>query len=95
MSGEHTLARSRDVKGVSKQAHGGTLFLDEVSEMPASTQVKLLRFLQERTFERVGGNETITVDVRIVAATNRDLRDRMQDGSFREDLYYRLNVVPV
>lgn len=82
-------------EGRFKQAHGGTLFLDEVSEMPPSIQVKLLRFLQERNFERVGGNETITVDVRIVAATNRNLRDRMQDGSFREDLYYRLNVVEV
>ncbi|MEY4508936.1 MAG: hypothetical protein RLZZ450_1058, partial [Pseudomonadota bacterium] len=82
-------------EGRFKQAHGGTLFLDEVSEIPLPIQVKLLRFLQEKTFERVGGNETITVDVRIVAATNRDLRERMRDGSFREDLYYRLNVVQV
>lgn len=82
-------------EGRFKQAHGGTLFLDEVSEIPLPMQVKLLRFLQEKTFERVGGNETITVDVRIVAATNRDLRERMRDGSFREDLYYRLNVVQV
>ncbi|MDB4991000.1 MAG: Response regulator of zinc sigma-54-dependent two-component system [Myxococcaceae bacterium] len=82
-------------EGRFKQAHGGTLFLDEVSEIPLPIQVKLLRFLQEKTFERVGGNETIHVDVRIVAATNRELRERMQDGSFREDLYYRLNVVQV
>ena len=80
-------------EGRFKQAHGGTLFLDEVSEIPPSVQVKLLRFLQERQFERVGGNETLTVDVRIVAATNRDLRERMESGAFREDLYYRLNVV--
>jgi len=80
-------------EGRFRQAHGGTLFLDEVSEIPASVQVKLLRFLQEKQFERVGGNETLTVDVRIVAATNRDLRERMREGSFREDLYYRLNVV--
>jgi DNA-binding NtrC family response regulator len=82
-------------EGRFKQAHGGTLFLDEVSEIPLAIQVKLLRFLQEKAFERVGGNETITVDVRIVAATNRELRARMQDGRFREDLYYRLNVVQV
>jgi DNA-binding NtrC family response regulator len=80
-------------EGRFKQADGGTLFLDEISEIPMAMQVKLLRFLQERQFERVGGNETLTVDVRIVAATNRDLRERVKAGSFREDLYYRLNVV--
>lgn len=80
-------------EGRFKQADGGTLFLDEVSEIPLSTQVKLLRFLQERTFERVGGNETLQVDVRILAATNRDLRKLIQEGRFREDLFYRLNVV--
>ncbi|HSO00242.1 MAG TPA: sigma-54 dependent transcriptional regulator [Candidatus Nanopelagicales bacterium] len=80
-------------EGRFEQASGGTLFLDEVSEIPLPTQIKLLRFLQERTFERVGGNETLKVDVRIIAASNRDLRQRIQEGLFREDLYYRLNVV--
>ena len=80
-------------EGRFKMAHGGTLFLDEISEISASIQVKLLRVLQEREFERVGGNETLKVDVRIVAATNRDLAGMVRDGRFREDLYYRLNVV--
>ncbi|MFO0692144.1 MAG: sigma-54 dependent transcriptional regulator [Polyangiales bacterium] len=80
-------------EGRFKQADGGTLFLDEISEVPLAVQVKLLRFLQERQFERVGGNETLTVDVRIVAATNRDLKQCVAAGTFREDLYYRLNVV--
>lgn len=75
------------------QAHGGTLFLDEISEISPSVQVKLLRFLQEREFERVGGNQTLKVDVRVVAATNRNLKALIEDGRFREDLYYRLNVV--
>ena len=80
-------------EGRFKQADQGTLFLDEVSEIPAATQVKLLRFLQERAFERVGGNETLHVDVRIIAATNRDLTALIAEGRFREDLFYRLNVV--
>jgi DNA-binding NtrC family response regulator len=80
-------------KGRFEQADTGTLFLDEVSEIPMPVQVKLLRFLQERQFERVGGNETLSVDARIVAATNKDLRQLVDDGRFREDLYYRLNVV--
>jgi DNA-binding NtrC family response regulator len=80
-------------EGRFKQADGGTLFLDEVSEIPHSVQVKLLRFLQEKEFERVGGNETLQVDVRIVAATNRDLKEVVREGKFREDLFYRLNVV--
>ena len=80
-------------EGRFKQADGGTLFLDEIGEIPGGTQVKLLRFLQERTFERVGGNETLKVDVRIIAATNRDLKAEIKRGAFREDLYYRLNVV--
>ena len=80
-------------KGRFEQAGGGTLFLDEVSEISLSMQVKLLRFLQERQFERVGGNETLTVDTRIVAATNKDLGQLVDDGRFRQDLFYRLNVV--
>lgn len=82
-------------EGRFKQADGGTLFLDEIGEIPAGTQVKLLRFLQERTFERVGGNETLKVDVRILAATHRDLKAEIAKGTFREDLYYRLNVITV
>ena len=82
-------------EGRFKQADGGTLFLDEIGEISPSIQVKLLRFLQERAFERVGGNETIKVDVRIIAATNRDLGAEVAAGKFREDLFYRLNVVNV
>jgi DNA-binding NtrC family response regulator len=80
-------------EGRFRQADGGTILLDEVSEIPAATQVKLLRVLQEREFERVGGNETLKVDVRILAASNVDLRERVRKGLFREDLYYRLNVI--
>jgi DNA-binding NtrC family response regulator len=79
-------------EGRFEQADGGTLLLDEVSEIPMSIQVKLLRVLQERAFERVGGNETLQVDVRILAASNRDLKQRIAEGRFREDLLYRLNV---
>jgi DNA-binding NtrC family response regulator len=80
-------------EGRFRQADGGTLLLDEVSEIPQATQVKLLRVLQEKEFERVGGNETLKVDVRIIAASNVDLRERVRKGLFREDLYYRLNVI--
>lgn len=79
--------------GRFQQANGGTLFLDEIGEISPSVQVKLLRFLQERQFERVGGNETIAVDVRVIAATNRDLTKMVAEGRFREDLFYRLNVI--
>jgi DNA-binding NtrC family response regulator len=82
-------------EGRFEQADGGTLFLDEIGEISSATQVKLLRFLQEHEFERVGGNQTVKVDVRIVAATNRNLLERVKQGLFREDLYYRLNVVSI
>jgi two-component system, NtrC family, response regulator HydG len=81
--------------GRFEQANGGTLFLDEVGEIPTATQIKLLGVLQDRTFERVGGNELVAVDVRVIAATNRDLAADVREGRFREDLYYRLNVVQV
>jgi len=76
-------------------ADGGTIFLDEIGDLPAETQVALLRVLQEREFQRLGGNQTIQVDVRVIAATNRDLRAAIADGSFRSDLFYRLNVFPI
>ena len=76
-------------------ANGGTLFLDEIGDMPLPMQVKLLRVLQERTFERVGSNKTQNADVRIIAATHKNLEQMIEDGSFREDLYYRLNVFPI
>jgi two-component system response regulator HydG len=90
--GSFTGADKRRI-GRFEQAHGGTLFLDEIGELSQLVQTKLLRVLQERTLERVGGNETIPVDVRVMAATNRDLPGEVRDGRFREDLYYRLNVV--
>jgi transcriptional regulator with PAS, ATPase and Fis domain len=82
-------------QGRLEQADGGTLFLDEVGTMPMALQMKMLRVLQEREFERIGENKTIKVDVRIVAATNADLVKMVKEGTFREDLYYRLNVIPV
>ncbi len=81
--------------GKFELADKGTLFLDEIGDVPPTTQVKLLRVLQEREFERLGGTRTLKVDVRLIAATNRDLRAALEEGTFREDLYYRLNVVPI
>lgn len=81
-------------RGKFDQAHKGTLFLDEIGDMSLKTQAKVLRILQEHKFERVGGNKTIEVDVRVIAATNKNLEKEIADGSFREDLYYRLNVIP-
>jgi DNA-binding NtrC family response regulator len=81
--------------GKFELADKGTLFLDEIGDVPPATQVKLLRVLQEREFERLGGTKTVKVDVRLVAATNRNLRTALEQGTFREDLYYRLNVVPI
>jgi len=81
--------------GRFEQADKGSIFLDEIGEISPKLQVKLLRVLQERSFERIGGNETISVDVRVIAATNRDLENELETGAFRQDLYYRLNVVPI
>ena len=85
----------RRKKGRFELADGGTIFLDEIGEIPPTTQLLLLRVLQEKKFERVGGEDTLKVDVRVIAATNRNLAQEMMEGRFREDLYYRLNVIPV
>lgn len=92
--GAFTNAVARRI-GRFESADGGTLFLDEVGDMTYATQLKLLRVLQEKQFERVGGNETISVDVRIIAATNKDIKKAIADGEFRDDLYYRLNVISI
>ena len=92
--GAFTGAAHRRV-GKAEQAHGGTIFLDEIGDMPFSIQAKILRLLQEKSIERLGGRETIPVDVRIIAATNRDLERALEEGRFREDLYYRLKVVTI
>jgi len=85
----------RDKKGRFELANRGTLFLDEVSELPKFVQAKLLRVLQEGTFEHLGGEKTISADVRLISATNRDLKQEVERGNFREDLFYRVNVVPI
>jgi DNA-binding NtrC family response regulator len=92
--GAFTGAYNRRI-GKFEQAHSGTLFLDEIADLSLSTQVKILRFLQEREFVRVGGTETIHVDVRLITATNKDLETAIREGSLREDFFYRINIVPI
>jgi DNA-binding NtrC family response regulator len=92
--GAFTDAHERRI-GRFEQAQGGTLFLDEIGEIDGAVQIKLLRFLGERTFERVGSNKTLTADVRVIAATNKDLQEQVKAGAFRQDLYYRLSVIEI
>jgi len=92
--GAFTDAHERRI-GRFEQTQGGTLFLDEIGEIDATVQIKLLRFLGERTFERVGSNKTLTADVRVIAATNKDLQEQVKAGAFRQDLYYRLSVIEI
>jgi transcriptional regulator with PAS, ATPase and Fis domain len=92
--GAFTGAAARKI-GLIESCHGGTLFLDEVGDMSLSTQAKLLRVLQEREVRRVGGNASIAVDIRVIAATHKDLAEAIRSGAFREDLFYRLNVIPI
>lgn len=93
--GAFTGADRRGKAGLFELAHKGTIFLDEIGDLPLNMQVKLLRVIQEREVARIGGTETIPIDVRIIAATNRDLKEMVADGEFREDLFYRLNVIPI
>ncbi len=93
--GAFTGARTSGKTGKIEMANGGTLFLDEIGDLSHGTQVKLLRFIQERYIERIGGNNQISIDVRIITATNRNLEQMVQQGEFRADLYYRLNVIPI
>ncbi|MGI6737643.1 MAG: sigma-54 interaction domain-containing protein [Anaerovoracaceae bacterium] len=93
--GAFTGARAEGKKGYFEAAQNGTIFLDEISELPLPLQVKLLQVIQERQITRVGGTEKIPINVRIISATNRDLQKRVEEGRFREDLYYRLNVIPI
>jgi transcriptional regulator with PAS, ATPase and Fis domain len=92
--GAFTDAKSQK-KGLLELADGGTVFLDEVGDMPPGLQAKLLRFLEERAFRRVGGVNDIEVDVRVIAATNRDIETAVKEGRFREDLFYRVNIIPI
>ena len=93
--GAFTGARSSGKPGLFEVAGGGTIFLDEIGDMPVSLQIKLLRVLQEKNIQHIGSARQIPVDVRVIAATNQNLLEKMQEGTFREDLYYRLNVIPL
>ena len=95
MSKAHILVQDTDRQGKFEMAHGGTLFLDEVGELSLNNQVRLLRVLEERTFERVGSTENIECDVRLIAATNRNVEEMVAEGTFREDLYFRLAVFSI
>ncbi len=86
-------AKREGKPGKFELANGGTIFLDEIGNMPLEMQAKLLRVLEERKFERVGGNKKIHLDIRVIAATNEDIEEAVKEGRFREDLYYRLNVI--